>query len=76
MLVHVSVFSMNYGGKGTAERETPRVCTHTHITLTVQARIVWITVGGGEELQSTERRSALVEREVLPHYWHLCMLHN
>lgn len=47
MLVHVSVFSTNYGGKGTADRETPRLCTHTHITLTVQARIVWITGGVG-----------------------------
>ena len=59
--MHVSVFSINYGGKRTAEGETPRVCTHAHITLIVQARVEWMIVGGGEDLQSTERRSALVE---------------
>lgn len=47
MLLHVSVFTINYGRKRTAEREPPRVCMNTHITLTVQARIVWIMVGVG-----------------------------
>lgn len=47
MLVPVNVFGTNHRGKKPAERETPSVHVHTHDTLIIQARLVWIMVGVG-----------------------------